>query len=451
MRRPIPNSVLFAITWVVIPNLPFLPLLIEGAPQRAAPIAAYLVIGYFLRRSPLAVIVPILLIVVTVDVVLMISGLFNLSFLLVIEAPRFAMDVNFFASSTYLFFGASIIAAFVGITYMSTRFRPSIIGASAAPALVVALVLVGGEFTANAQVSRGFGRVLKLTAPFDSAIRQSGMGKFLEHPDGRNILVVMVEGLGRYASQEEQNVILQPFRRPEVTSRYEVATGAVPFYGSTTSGEVRELCGQWRVYSDYREVPGPDCLPAKLAAAGYQTSVVHGFTSKFYDRNEWFPNIGFQRLLFTEDLFRPGDRQCGLVFRGLCDADLASRIEAMLRASGDRPKFLYWLTLNTHLPIARDDAPSVLGCENGGGRFGDRSVCDLTEMFLDVFEQITKLATDKNMPKMDILIVGDHMPPYWKRNRRAKFVSGEVTWISLRDRSSKNSRPGAESETGSSQ
>ncbi len=194
MRRPIPNSVLFAITWVVIPNLPFLPLLIEGAPQRAAPIAAYLVIGYFLRRSPLAVIVPILLIVVTVDVVLMISGLFNLSFLLVIEAPRFAMDVNFFASSTYLFFGASIIAAFVGITYMSTRFRPSIIGASAAPALVVALVLVGGEFTANAQVSRGFGRVLKLTAPFDSAIRQSGMGKFLEHPDGRNILVVMVEG-----------------------------------------------------------------------------------------------------------------------------------------------------------------------------------------------------------------------------------------------------------------
>ncbi len=434
-RRQIPDSVMFAITWVVIPNIPFLPLLIEGASLRAGSIAAYVVMGYFLRRSPMAVIVPILLIVITIDVMMTISGLFNLSFRWVVEATRYATDVNFFASSTYVFVGASIITAFIGITYMSARFRPSIIAASATPALVAALVLVGGEFTANAQISRGLGLVLKLNAPFDSAMRRSGMEKFVEHPDGRNILVVMVEGLGRYARQEDQDIILKPLRRAEVTARYEVSTGEIPFYGSTASGEVRELCSRWREFVDYLEVPGPDCLPAKFAAAGYQTSAVHGFTSDFYERNKWFPNIGFERLLFAEELFRPGDRQCGPVFRGLCDPDLSSRIEEMLKAPGDSPKFLYWLTLNTHLPIGRDEAPGVLGCENGGGRFGDRSVCDLTEMFLDIIERVTKLATDENMPKMDILIVGDHAPPYWKRSRRAKFVTGEVTWISLRDRS----------------
>jgi phosphoglycerol transferase MdoB-like AlkP superfamily enzyme len=435
MRRPIPDSVLFAITWVVIPNLPFLPLLIEGASLRAGSIAAYVVIGFVLRRAPVTVIAPVLLVAVTIDVMTTISGLFNLSFRWVAEATRHALDVNFFASSTYLFVGISIAAAIVGVSYMSARFRPSMVAASATPALVAALVLVGGEFTANAQISKGFGRYLELTAPFDSAMRQSGMEKFAGRPDGRNILVVMVEGLGRYARREDQELILRPFRRADVASRYEVTSGEVPFYGSTASGEVRELCGQWREYRDYIEQPGPGCLPARLARAGYRTTAMHGFTADFYDRDKWFPNIGFQRLLFAEDLYGAADRQCGPVFRGLCDSDLASRVAALLKAPGDEPRFLYWLTLNTHLPIARDDAPDVLGCDDGGGRFADRSVCDLTEMFLDVLERVARLAADRDMPKMDILIVGDHTPPYWKRHRRAFFKTGNVTWISLRDRS----------------
>ncbi len=80
MRRQIPDSVMFTITWVVIPNLPFLPLLIEGASLRSGAIAAYVVIGYFLRRLPIAVIAPVLLVTITIDVMSTISGLFNLSF-----------------------------------------------------------------------------------------------------------------------------------------------------------------------------------------------------------------------------------------------------------------------------------------------------------------------------------------------------------------------------------
>ncbi len=435
MRRPIPDSVLFAITWVVIPNLPFLPLLIEGASLRAGSIAAYVVIGYLLRRAPLTVIVPVLMIAITIDVMVTISGLFNLSIFWVAAATRHALDVNVFASATYVFAAASIVAAVVGISYLSARFRPSMVAASATPALVAALALVGGEFTANAQISRGFGRALELAAPFDSAMRRSGMEAFADRPDGRNILVVMVEGLGRYARPEHQELLLRPFRRATVTSRYEVTTGDVPFYGSTTSGEVRELCDQWREHTDYLRQRGRNCVPAKLAAAGYRTSAIHGFTADFYERDKWFPNIGFERALFAEDLYRPRDRQCGPVFRGMCDADLASRVAAMLKAPGEEPKFLYWLTLNTHLPIGPDEAPDVLGCDDDGGRFGDRSVCDLTEMFLDVFERVARFATDEDMPKLDILIVGDHAPPYWKRNRRALFETGNVTWISLRDRS----------------
>ncbi len=435
MRRHIPDSMMFAFTWVVIPNLPFLPLLLEGASLRAGPIAAYVVIGFLMRRRPIAVIAPVLLLVIMFDVLTTISGLFNLSLRWVIVATRHAMELNFFASPTYLFVGVSIIAAFAGISYMSVRFRPAIVGASCIPALVTALVLIGGEFTANAQMSRGYGRYLTMAAPFDSAMRQSGMEKFLENPDGRNVFVVMVEGLGRYANKEDEDVILGPLKRAAVTSRYEVKTGGVPFYGSTASGEVRELCSEWRPYEEFIGAPGPNCLPARLAAAGYETSAVHGFTKNFYERNEWFPNIGFEHLLFAEDLYRPNDKQCGPVFRGLCDSDLATRVQNMLKTAGESPKFVYWLTLNTHLPVNKDEAPGVLGCENDGGRFGDRSVCDLTEMFLDVIERVTTFATDKDMPKMDVLIVGDHAPPYWKRHRRAKFVTGEVTWISLRDRS----------------
>lgn len=435
MRRQIPDSVMFTITWVVIPNLPFLPLLIEGASLRAGAITAYVVIGYFFRRLPIAVIAPVLLFTITFDVMLTISGLFNLSFRWVIVATRHAMELNIFASPTYLFVGVSILAAFLGVSYMSARFRPAIVAASATPALLTALVLIGGEFSANAQISRGFGRYLALTAPFDSAMRQSGMEKFLENPDGRNVLVVMVEGLGLYADQKDQDLIIAPVRTAAISSRYEVKTGHVPFYGSTASGEIRELCGEWRIHDEYVVAPGHNCLPAKLAAAGYETSAIHGFTKEFYQRNEWFPNIGFEHLFFAEDLYQPNDRQCGPVFRGLCDSDLASRVKELLETPADSPKFVYWLTLNTHLPVNRDEAPNVLNCEKDGGQFGDRSVCDLTEMFVDVIDQVTQIATDENMPKLDILIVGDHAPPYWKRNRRSKFVTGEVTWISLRDRS----------------
>ena len=403
--------------------------------MRAGSIAAYVCIGFMLRRSSIAVIAPVLLVALTVDVMLTISGLFNLSFRWVAEATRYAMDINLFASPTYALVGATLVIAFFGITYLSNRFRPALVAASTTPALVMALLVVGGEFTANAQISRGFGRVLKLTAPFDSAMRQSGMHSYFEHRDGRNLLIVMVEGLGRYADPEIQALILEPFRRPDVESRYEVRTGDVPFYGSTDSGEIRELCDQWRGHGDFLLEPSPDCLPAKLAAAGYLTTAVHGFTSKFYKRNEWFPKIGFERMLFAEELHKEGDRQCGPVFRGVCDSDIADRVGAILKDSEERPRFVYWLTLNTHLPIGQDETPSTLGCENGGGRFGDRSVCDLTEMFLDIFERVAKLATDPDMPKMDILVVGDHAPPYWKRNRRAQFRAGEVTWISLRNRS----------------
>ena len=86
MRRQIPDSLMFAITWVIIPNLPFLPLLLEGASLRAGSIAAYVCIGFMLRRSSIAVIAPVLLVALTIDVMLTISGLFNLSFLWVAEA-----------------------------------------------------------------------------------------------------------------------------------------------------------------------------------------------------------------------------------------------------------------------------------------------------------------------------------------------------------------------------
>ena len=57
------------------------------------------------------------------------------------------------------------------------------------------------------------------------------------------------------------------------------------------------------------------CLPWKFRKLGYHTIAVHGFTKKMFDREHWFPQIGFQELIFREELAAKLKDVCGSAFR----------------------------------------------------------------------------------------------------------------------------------------
>ena len=125
--------------------------------------------------------------------------------------------------------------------------------------------------------------------------------------------LVNVESWGSFRQQEIADELTRAFRSPEVAARYTVEQGQVPFHGVTIDGEFRELLAGVRLGWMGQTVP--ECLPKLLAARGYEAISLHGFTSQFYDRVQWYPKLGFTRSLFAQDLRAQGlTRTCGSGF-----------------------------------------------------------------------------------------------------------------------------------------
>jgi len=127
-----------------------------------------------------------------------------------------------------------------------------------------------------------------------------------------NIVMVLVESWGSLFSPAIGSSLKDPYQGEDINSIYRVSSGTVPFNGLTIDGETRELCGN---------MLGPnimtasasrlqDCLPAKLASEGYNTIAVHGFTSRFYSRINWYRQAQFNETWFREQLEKQGLPSC---------------------------------------------------------------------------------------------------------------------------------------------
>ena len=430
----LPPAVLFATVWLILPNLVFVPLWFVGGPPRPLAIMAYVLVGLAGRMLPIWAVAALLLAAFGLDVVLVVSGIFNLAPTSILHAIRFLPELKIFESNQYLILTILVGVVFVTILSALGQYRRRLRQASAVPALLSAGLLMAGDHLINVSPEQEFGRYLKPTAPFHSAMAGSGLRERLANPTGRNLVMVMVESMGHLENPEHRRLLTRPFDRPGLRERYQIEMGYAPFYGSTTAAELRELCGRWARFDEFLDAPDRTCLPARLATAGYRTLSVHGFTGDLFDRRRWYPNIGFEELRFAEEMYRPGDRICDGVFAGLCDIDVADRVAGLLDQTQDRPHFIHWLTLNTHLPVIHRSDRRHLQCEGADTPLDVVMVCSMTELWIELFDGIIDIAMTERPRPTDFLIVGDHAPPFWIRRSKAMFVPGQVPWILLRDR-----------------
>ena len=86
--------------------------------------------------------------------------------------------------------------------------------------------------------------------------------------------------------------------------------------------------------SQLRERSDPDCLPAALAAKGYQSQAWHSFSGEMFDRTKWYPNIGFTKMRFGDQLRASGAPVCPGVFPGACDWAIPAQIAEHAQAGG---------------------------------------------------------------------------------------------------------------------
>jgi len=284
---------------------------------------------------------------------------------------------------------------------------------------------------------RTFGReeIVSVPSATEALRGMVGSGAGLESPEPTDVILVIVESLGHFKDSTEDSVVLAPLLSPQIRQKYAIRTGTVRTHGATTSGELRELCGIRADFRDVNQIDLRTCLPPILRSQGFHTVAIHGYSGAFFDRYKWYPKLGFERVLFAEDLVRAGATGfCGATFQGLRDVAvgrvLAREVLAVPRVRERR--FVYWLTLSSHLPADASCATgSTLSCGDGNGRRRFVDVCTLMQVQRLVAQSVAEIATHPGLPLTRFILVGDHPPPFFSRSMRSLFAENDVPFIEL--------------------
>lgn len=403
-----------------------------GIPTRTASIATYGLVALLSAMVPRILIAPMFVAAVLIDILDIVSHIFYLDISLITQNIPAFTHVRVLSSPFYAELIVAAVAFIVANVAFLIRFRAKMArGSRIVFGLLMACALLF-DIQSNGSTNLDIGPTAGIGKPFQSTVQMSGFDRLTEAGrPARNVLFVIVESLGDLRDPAQRKVLFSAFDDPAIRERFSVTTGTTSFYGPTAHGEMRELCGARASYTVLFGDHPPSCLPKAFAERGYQTASIHGFTSQFYERLSWYPKVGFVRSAFEGSTPKPYARRCGGPFVGLCDVDIAARLSERLKEAKS-PSFIYWLTLNSHVPVRAEEATPRHDCETGGP-FGDPEVCVMAEIWEDLFEGIQRLALAN--PETEILLVGDHAPPLWRRNARRQFRTDRVPWLRLTPRS----------------
>jgi len=438
LRLP-PALANWALCWLVLPNLAYAAMWLIGGPPRVIEIFVTGMVGLVIRRARFWIQFPVFVALVAASAMMFVSTLFSLSPKAMFYSLGFVLELRPSASPEYAMVAAALLLT-LGLAWRCLRLRQDFdapLQIVAAGAMLFALCAADLWVTAGTRGSyRG---VPSADAPFSSAAAQTGFEGL--GADGNHLVVVMVEAMGVPRDPALRAKLMRRWREADIGRIYDVKFGSTPFWGSTTYGEMRELCGRWGDYHALIENRDEGCLPARLAARGYRTTAVHGFDESSFQRTGWYPHIGFQQMLFREDLLGRGAEKCGGVFPGACDRDVPALIgERLKQAKGKQ--FVYWLTLNSHIPVPASDQLRTRDCARFDAALArdHAMICRLFSLWSGTNDSLARMLADPDLPPTDILIVGDHAPPFFDRSQRAQFDPERVPWVLLKHRKSREAK-----------
>ncbi len=278
-----------------------------------------------------------------------------------------------------------------------------------------------------------------------------------------NLVLIVVESWGLATDPSIGNSLIEPYNRADLIAKYKVLKGAVPFYGATIVGEARELCGTMVglhiIEASQNELAR--CLPDRLAAMGYQNIALHGMDGRWFDRRTWYPRIGFQEEWFRDQFRAQNLPSCEGSFLGTCDTAIADWIGDRLKVPEDHPKFIYWMTLNSHLPVPNPPPLlSPVSCAFSPSLTQQPALCAWFQLVANVHEAVYTQAMRFQARPTVFVVVGDHAPPFSDAGLRNDFSHTVVPYIvlvpaktatALEAKRPPERRPGAKSETSSLQ
>jgi phosphoglycerol transferase MdoB-like AlkP superfamily enzyme len=427
--------------YVVLPNLPFLIASRFIYLERAAINLDYVVLGLLSPLLPKALNLVLFAVVFLLDILFSSSGVYHFPVADAVRALRNLGHVSVAVTVPVLLL--AILAAY-GLVRLATQWRRMGGSRQWGKLVFVLVALVVLDFASTRHLARSSAGTTAIAIardfqPLDlkpenlwrteSATLQLNKDIDTGKLAAENVVLVMVESLGEARDPALANWIEQPLLSGDISKRYSVSRGTVEFEGSTVFGELRELCGLRGVGMRMAELQTSQtggCLPAKLNARGYETVSIHGVTSAMFRRSEWYPRLGFQRMIFPENWPRKDPNFCNAQFHGICDLDGAGAVRDELLAA-TRPEFVYWLTIESHVQLdSAERKPSAGDCKNI-----EAEVCQMVTTQRNVLTEIAKIVLDPALKPTRFVVVGDHSPPYMLRRRRDLFAQKLVPWMEL--------------------
>jgi phosphoglycerol transferase MdoB-like AlkP superfamily enzyme len=255
-----------------------------------------------------------------------------------------------------------------------------------------------------------------------------------------NVVLVVVESWGALADPQLARALTAPYSDPRIESKYTASYGAVPFTGLTVPGEARELCHSTLGFGIVHLTADESgrCLPAFLHARGYRNVAIHGYVGQMFSRAAWYPKIGFDETWFGPDLKKAGLPNCVGAFPGVCDQSIAGWMgSSLLSQDRSQPMFLYWVTLNSHVPEpAHPSIPDDGVCATQPALRSSAGLCSWFRIVRGVHQSIQQVAIQQaalgvNFRPTVFILVGDHAPPFGNAALAAQFSPTQVPYVML--------------------
>ncbi|XXQ67989.1 sulfatase-like hydrolase/transferase [Neisseriaceae bacterium B1] len=253
----------------------------------------------------------------------------------------------------------------------------------------------------------------------------------LKFPYSQKILFIVAESWGVAREDVVQKEVLRNIYAQQDNFEF-IESGYFDFEGSTVQAEMRELCHKRTrngyAFSKLDAKEFTNCIPNKLKKEGYATIAIHGASSRLYDRNNWYLRAGFDKVLASESFINL--KRC-YAFNGVCDSALTGIIANEFAEAGrlEKNKFVYWLSLTSHHPYSQKDMHSKgIDCKQFNLFEGD--ICNQFRLHTQFFDDLGELIKRPEMKGVEVIVVGDHMPPIIGTNPIQKNLRwNDVSWI----------------------
>ena len=242
-------------------------------------------------------------------------------------------------------------------------------------------------------------------------------------------LLILAESWGEPKNSYEKNMQISSLQA--IGINMDVNT-TISTSGSTVSAEMRELCrlNNKSVVIESNLAIFKDCLPNRAKNLGYKTYSIHAASGGMYDRLNWYPKIGFEHSEFYGTIPQDGIRKCKSM-PGLCDVDMMEHVFSQIK--NEKKIFYYWLTLNSHFPYdERDIFISNSLCSRVNLSEGSQR-CRYFLLQQQFFESLANYIKNhkSELAGVQVIVVGDHNPPFFKEEDRDAFTDNKVPLIAF--------------------